>query len=796
MAYAASQAVWIGAGGRVENNLFHDIGYDGMWGCPVSLWGDDNINNVVVTKNTMYRLGRGAIDNGYAWIQATASVKQTRKTLNNEYSYNDISQFAMLNQDGGAFYSWGWQDLAGNRFHHNWVHDLAAVRPPDGSLTDGIMAGFYFDQGSGPDVGSTPNTVDHNVFWHMGDAQGFAATEVSDIYTLPSYEVISKGPTRFYNNTFYGNTKSYVTYQNNVADVMRNNISRKDLNFNWGAAPSNVANALLLNILPLFTGGDINTKKGHYFIPTAISPAVNAGTAIPGITDGSVGTPDIGAYEYQGAAWVAGYTPVPQTTAPNTNPVVNITGPANNASFKQGAPITITATASDANGTITRVEFFNGTTKIGEDLTTPYSFVWSNAAPGTYIILAKATDNQGGTTTSTAVTITITANAAPTIQITSPANNAQFTVGTAVAIAATAADANGTVAKVEFFDGAAKLGEDLSSPYTFTWNNPVAGAHVLTAKATDNDNSVTTSTAVNINVTNPATGNSNPVVAITAPANSASFASGSAVNITATASDVNGSVTKVEFFAGTTKLGEDLTSPYNYSWTNAAVGTYTLTAKATDNQNNTTTSSGVNITVLAPDAPIPPVNLLPIVVITQPVAGERFIEGFTIALAASANDPDGTITKVEFLAGTTKIGEDLTAPYTFDWVGAQLGEHTLTAVATDNKLETNGSAATDILVVAADDPSVEGDDYSGIPRFFSPNNDGTGDLWVWGDNPSYVNASLTVFNRAGMEVYAAAPYKNNWDGKSGGQALEDGDYYYVVRLANNTELRGAVRIIR
>jgi chitinase len=50
---------------------------------------------------------------------------------------------------------------------------------------------------------------------------------------------------------------------------------------------------------------------------------------------------------------------------------VSITGPATNTQFPDGTPVTITATASDANGTITKVEFFDGNTKLGEDVTIP-----------------------------------------------------------------------------------------------------------------------------------------------------------------------------------------------------------------------------------------------------------------------------------------------------------------------------------------------------------------------------------------------------------------------------------------
>ncbi|HVI43727.1 MAG TPA: glycosyl hydrolase family 8 [Chitinophaga sp.] len=94
--------------------------------------------------------------------------------------------------------------------------------------------------------------------------------------------------------------------------------------------------------------------------------------------------------------------------------------------------------------------------------------------------------------------------------------------------------------------------------------------------------------------------NNPPAVNITSPANNAVFSSPANVSINATATDSDGSISKVEFFNGSTKLGEALTSPYTFSWNNVAAGAYTLTAKATDNGNAATTSAQVKITVSAP----------------------------------------------------------------------------------------------------------------------------------------------------------------------------------------------------
>jgi|GEM_PF-1336528 len=94
-------------------------------------------------------------------------------------------------------------------------------------------------------------------------------------------------------------------------------------------------------------------------------------------------------------------------------------------------------------------------------------------------------------------------NVAPSVNITSPSNNTAYTAPATVTINGDAVDTDGTIAKVEFFQGAQKLGEDLSSPYTFVWSGVSQGSYILTAKATDDDAAVTTSAGVSITVNPP-----------------------------------------------------------------------------------------------------------------------------------------------------------------------------------------------------------------------------------------------------------------------------------------------------
>jgi ELWxxDGT repeat protein len=91
----------------------------------------------------------------------------------------------------------------------------------------------------------------------------------------------------------------------------------------------------------------------------------------------------------------------------NTHPVVRITDPDDTHIFLAPADVPIGVDASDPDGVITNVEFFGGSSKIGEDAEAPYSFVWSDLEPGTYTITAKAIDNAGATTTSSPVTFRV-----------------------------------------------------------------------------------------------------------------------------------------------------------------------------------------------------------------------------------------------------------------------------------------------------------------------------------------------------------------------------------------------------
>jgi len=187
-------------------------------------------------------------------------------------------------------------------------------------------------------------------------------------------------------------------------------------------------------------------------------------------------------------------------------------------------------------------------------------------------------------------------NQPPTVSLTAPANNTTVTKGDIVNISADAADSEGPVIRVEFYAGNTLLVHDPTAPYSFNWTTTAAGSFVITARAVDDDLAVTTSQPVTVNVL-PSPNNVTPTVTITSPANNATIKRSSGTIISANASDSDGTIIKVEFYAGSTLLGSDTSTPYNFFWRPTSTGNQTLTAKAYDNDGAVTTSAPVPVRV-------------------------------------------------------------------------------------------------------------------------------------------------------------------------------------------------------
>jgi len=177
----------------------------------------------------------------------------------------------------------------------------------------------------------------------------------------------------------------------------------------------------------------------------------------------------------------------------NQPPVSNILSPGKTSSFIAPATIVLDVDSYDPDGTIIKVEFFNGSVKFAEIATAPYSFTWKDVPAGTYSITAVATDNHNQKGTSEPVTITVSnlttaINKLPVINITSPYNNSSIEVPQTITLTVNATDADGTISRVEYYSGASKIAESFSAPFTVTFEVEKAGSYEITAIAYDNLN--------------------------------------------------------------------------------------------------------------------------------------------------------------------------------------------------------------------------------------------------------------------------------------------------------------------
>ncbi|MEN6352734.1 MAG: Ig-like domain-containing protein, partial [Bacteroidales bacterium] len=197
-----------------------------------------------------------------------------------------------------------------------------------------------------------------------------------------------------------------------------------------------------------------------------------------------------------------------------------------------------------------------------------------------------------------------------------------------------------------------------------------------------------------------------PTAVITSPINNSVFTALTNITITANAIDADGSVTLVEFYSGSTKLGSKSSAPYSFAWNNVAAGTYSLTVIAIDNFNAKTRSSAITVTV---NNATPAKNNPPVVTISNPRKGNKYKKHTNVDIDVVATDTDGSISKVELYNGSDKLVELTSAPYSYTWKDVDKGNYEIKAIAIDNLNAATTSSPVDFIVddVVINDANVE-----------------------------------------------------------------------------------------
>ena len=261
--------------------------------------------------------------------------------------------------------------------------------------------------------------------------------------------------------------------------------------------------------------------------------------------------------------------------------------------------------------------------------------------------------------------------------------------------------------------------------------------------------------------------NNPPTVSVTAPLNGANVITGDNVAITATAADVDGTVSSVEFFVGATSVGVDNVAPFTASWT-STIGSHNITAKATDDDGDFTVSSIVAITVAN--------NQAPSITVSAPASA---VVGDAVSITTTTGDVDGTVSQVQFFVDNVSIGVDNSAPFAMNWT-AVLGNHTIKGTATDNRGATTTSSSVSITVVnnvpptAAITAPTSGATYTAAQVVA---------IAAAATDPDGTVAQVEFFvNNVSVGVDASSPYSFNWTSVIGSASL----------TVKSTDNRGAV----
>jgi len=370
----------------------------------------------------------------------------------------------------------------------------------------------------------------------------------------------------------------------------------------------------------------------------------------------------------------------------NMLPSVSVSFPADGSVIPSYIPsIPVKASATDADGVISKVEFYINDTLAATDLSAPYEYLLTSPANGFWNIRIVAYDDSLGTSAdSIRIQIMDFPNELPVVSITSPADSNVYVTGSSIPINATASDVDGTIVSVELYINDVRIDSITAEPYSYTWTNVPEGEHIIKMIAYDGSAAyakdsirIIVETIINIP----------PVIEITQPHDSSVITAGDSIRISATAYDEDGVIDSIAFLINNTLVHTGYTDPYTFWWHNAQTGNYTLVAIAYDDSLATGTDT---ITFNVEER----VNVPPTVEITQPANNSIYTEGDSIRITATADDADGIIDSVAFLINNTLVHTGYTDPYTFWWHNAQTGNYTLVAIAYDDSLATGTDTIT------------------------------------------------------------------------------------------------------
>jgi len=355
-----------------------------------------------------------------------------------------------------------------------------------------------------------------------------------------------------------------------------------------------------------------------------------------------------------------------------------------------------------------------------------------------YVGLAVTAHNNGALNEAAFSDVTVggSGNVAPTVALTQPANGARFVDVPAITFAATASDSDGSIDRVEFLVDGAIVGQSINAPYAAQWSSPSYGTHVLAARAVDNGGATATASATiaventgapgfraeyfdNMDFTAPkfirtdaaidfGWGGGSPDPRIAPDTFSVRWSGRIRPRFTETYTFTTTTDDGVRLWVNGQLIIDKWINQSATNWSGTlpliANQSYDVVMEFFENGGDAvarlrwSSASQAAEAIPASRTTVPnPVNQPPVVTLTAPADGATFLDTDTISLSATASDPDGYVSRVEFWANGVKLGQTGGTPFTLPWSGLHgVGGYSLSARAVD---AAGLTAATPAIVV-------------------------------------------------------------------------------------------------
>lgn len=255
------------------------------------------------------------------------------------------------------------------------------------------------------------------------------------------------------------------------------------------------------------------------------------------------------------------------------------------------ARIPLTLDATDPDGRVVSVEWYDGPVRFGETHTPPFGWEAVDVSRGSHLFWARLIDDKGSTTDTLPVDVEVdTPNTPPTVRIESPISGTRFEEGDRIVFRATATDADGRVVRVDFQDGTGALLTRMTAPpFEYTVTAAAPGTRMVQAVAVDDRGARVLSEPVQVDV------NARPTVRIVSPLDGAVVMVTNEVRILVDASDADGRIERLTLLRDGQSMGSLTSPPFRFTLLNIPAGTNTYRVIALDNAGSTATSAPVQI---------------------------------------------------------------------------------------------------------------------------------------------------------------------------------------------------------